>query len=140
MVFFLNILMLLFAFSGFFFGFLLSFLAPEEIKPGKKYFLFLKEALFLLISLYAFLTFLYFKFYYFIFLPLIYLSLLFFFIKKQKPFLRESFNYLFFASLYFLFLVYLNPSSLSLLFLALIFLYGFPAGTLIRAKHFEVET
>ena len=40
---------LLISFTGFIFGLLLTFIAPEELKPGKKYFLLIKEILFFLI-------------------------------------------------------------------------------------------
>ncbi len=41
---------ILFSLSGFVFGVVLALIAPEELKPGKKYFKFIRNVLFVLIT------------------------------------------------------------------------------------------
>ena len=121
------ILALLFSFTGIPLGFILSLIAPEEIIPGKKYLLFLKYLLFFGIFAagnYSFLS----KGDYLFGLIFSVIMLLSFLLAYIKTKFIELGNYLVFI---LLFLTETNK-DIALILLSLIFLYGFPAGTLIR--------
>lgn len=129
-------LFLLFSLLGFLFGLALSFLAPEELRPGKKYFVLVKNSLFYLITLFSLSVFVYFKKYHFIFIILVYFLVFFIFIKKNLAkkifFLGEILNYSFFVSTFIIFLFTPLENTPLLIFFSLLFLYGLPAGTLSR--------
>jgi len=128
---------LLFSLTGFLFGFILSLISPEELKPGKKYFLLIKKILFYSIILFSFFLFIYFKNYYFASIPLIYLILSLIIIRKQKIFLEEIFNYSFFIVIYLLFLAVKLQNNILIILPSLVFLYGLPSGTLARLRIIE---
>ena len=112
---------------GVFCGIFLAFISPEELRPGKKYFVFVRTLLF--VSLVAVLVF---SFYTFnllvVFLCL--LSLLDIFLNKISEILRFGF-------LGFFFYFGSQLDSLFLVVCSLIFLYGLPAGSLIAHKESE---
>jgi hypothetical protein len=128
---FLNqILPLLFSLTGFFFGLILSFIAPEELKPGKKYFLFIKRIIFLLLF-FTVNFFFYQSGQYFYLIPFTIIALILFVMGfRNKSIYYEIPNYLLFVIPYFL----NNNQILHLLLPSLLFLYGLPAGTLARKR------
>ena len=123
-----NILQVLFSLSGIVFGLALTYIAPEEIQPGKKYFIFLKRILFVLISgtiIYSFAV--------SINVPLLLLSLAFLlplFMVDFKIKRKEAYwlHYLFFVIAYF----FISEVQLKIILASLIFLYGFPVGSLLK--------
>jgi hypothetical protein len=119
-----NFLASLFVGFGVFCGVFLAFIAPEELKPGKKYFIFFRTLLF--ISLVAVLVFSFYTSSLLVVL-LCLVSLLDLFLNKISEILRFGFLGLFF---YF----GTQIGSLSILVFSLIFLYGLPAGSLLANK------
>lgn len=125
-----EILMLLFSLIGIFVGIALTFIAPEELKTGNKYFIIFRRSLFILISLLI-------GFYFFQAQQFLYLSLfvllagILFFLDFK---LKNNWNY---VSHYLLFLMsyFLNQNiNFHLILVSLIFLYGLPTGTLLMVK------
>ncbi|MBW2991919.1 hypothetical protein KY345_01740 [Candidatus Woesearchaeota archaeon] len=106
--------------SGVIIGAILCILAKEELKPGRKYFLFLKNILFSAVVLAA-------SFYYFFINPIISLLVLLFlpvlFIKR----FQLNLMYIAFAVIYILSTA---DDQLYLLISSLIFFAGFPIGSL----------
>ena len=122
-----KILLAALSLSGVLAGVALSYIAREELSSGKKYFLYLRYGLFVVISV----TILYSLFFQFKFLmPIffIFLVLLFIVDLKFSSKIGYLFHYLAFLAGYFLL-------EDEFLIAALIFLYGFPVGTLLRMKH-----
>ncbi|MEW5896910.1 MAG: hypothetical protein AB1668_04415 [Nanoarchaeota archaeon] len=156
-----QVLVFLLSFGGTFFGVALSRIAPEEIAPGKKYFLLLKRILFMLI----FVVVIFFAFkdksYYMLSFFALFSGALFVFEWKYSSY-KENMNlkdaditlrdeivnlkddlkedlklkplkylscvyYLLLFSPYFL----IQNDSFKLLLASLVFLYGFPLGTLL---------
>jgi len=117
---------------GFPLGLILTFIAPEELKPGRKYFLIIRYVLFSLIAVFSLLLLSFHQHYSFLALYPVYLILFWFLIHYKKSYLLEIFNYLFFISLYLVHLYLQIPYLIVLP--ALVFLYGLPAGTLIRTQ------
>ncbi len=119
------------ALSGIFFGFLLTFIAPEELKAGKKYFLILKRLIFVSV-IFVNIYFLYLQkeMVNLIIITVVGSILLFFdFMIKERYY--QIFNYI-----YFLGIVYLFNTGISIhLMYSLIFIYGLPTGTLLRRMH-----
>ena len=120
---------ILIALLGFPLGFILTLIAPEELKDGKRYFLILKHTFFALLILTAVVLLLYTGHYSFLALPVLY-PVLYCFLHHQKLLSAEAFNYAFFLLLYFS-LYYLHAPYL-IIFSSLVFLYGLPAGTLLK--------
>jgi len=121
------LLALLFSFTGIIFGLILSLIAPEEIVPGKRYLLFLKYILFFAIFVVGNYSFLLIGDYYFGLIFSIIIPVLFILTYVKLPFIEYG-NYVVFS---IMFLVEVN-FELSLILASLIFLYGFPTGTLLR--------
>ena len=123
---FLQVLAPIIAFLGFPLGLFLSFVSPEEMKPGKKYFELIQNLLLVFI--------LFFVFDYYT-LPLIISIILtvtvflvvFYWQNKHKSIIL----YLILAVL-----LYLSSNNPSLFALesSLIFMYGLPAGSLLQSK------
>lgn len=138
-----NTLMLLISLAGFIIGFILSIISPEELRPGKKYFVFIRTSLFYLITFFILSIFIYYQKYYFILILVIYLGWKLIIIKscfikkneffKEYFYLKEIMNYLFFIIVYII-LITLNNQNFQLILLTLIFLYGLPAGSLLRLR------
>ncbi|MBR9683265.1 hypothetical protein GOV03_01875 [Candidatus Woesearchaeota archaeon] len=123
-------LKLLFSLGGFLVGLLLSFIAPEELKPGKKYFILIKRILFVMLF-FTINLFLYQANQYFYLIPFTILALVLFVIElKNSSWHWEGLNYLIFIVPYFL----NTDSTFRLVLPSLLFLYGLPAGTLFRIK------
>ncbi len=118
----------LIALSGLLFGYLLTRIAPEELREGRKYFFLMKHILFILL----FITINYYFAREKMFLPL----LIFAFIMgglfvaglKLSKQIIEIGNYVIFTASYFIIL----QTGFQLLVASLVFLYGLPAGTLIK--------
>lgn len=126
-----ELLLPLFSLTGLLVGIALSFIAPEELTSGKKYFILLKQSLFVIISGIIIFSFLQSRQFY---LPLLFTlsaaALFFFDLKLKKKKYRR-----YYSLHYFLFLLpyFLNHNlSFRLILVSLIFLYGFPLGTLLR--------
>ena len=121
-------LVLLFSLTGIIFGLILAFIAPEELKIGKKYFLLLKRIIFVLIF-FLINYYLYLAENYYLLIPFTILAVVLFIIGfvQKKP-IYELFNYLIFVVPYF----FVTDNQFKLLLATLIFLYGLPTGTLLR--------
>ncbi|MEK6809266.1 MAG: hypothetical protein AABY40_01200 [Nanoarchaeota archaeon] len=112
--------------SGITAGFLLFYLAKEEMAAGKKYFILLYRLIFVLLS--GIIT--------YILYPLSYDRLIlfvFFAIVLLALDLKKHSSYAFYAH-YLLFLVGYFLSGKPVIVAAVLFLYGLPVGTLIRIK------
>tara|TARA_Y100000310_G_C20058893_1_gene524043 strand:+ start:79 stop:438 length:360 start_codon:yes stop_codon:yes gene_type:complete len=111
---------LLFALTGIVFGIILANISPEEILPGKKYFLWLKRILLLGILILM----VYFSLNNLFILIIPGLLIITFIIN-----LKVNSNYLEIAyySLFIIFYLFSNQIILSILF----FIYGLPTGTLL---------
>lgn len=132
-------LKLLFSLSGFLVGILLSIISPEEMKPGKKYFVFIKNFLFYLIVFFSLSLFYVYQLGYFLLMPLAYLAFYTILIRKQKVYWREPLNYVFFGILYLFFYVFAFENSWLIILASMIFLYGLPTGTLFRLELVEKQ-
>jgi hypothetical protein len=121
------------AYLGLLFGVILIKLAPEEQKPGKKYFILLKKILFLFII--AFLSF-YYKIN-FIFLILLLIFIIVLMLNKKLNLDKSALVYILLGIIFYL------SSKIPDLFViesVLIFLYGVPNASLIfkRKNYYEV--
>jgi len=115
---------LLFALTGVGFGALLSYIAPEELSLGKKYFIFLRNVLFFSITL--FISFLLFEINLLFAISFLLIMIALFLLKvKLGNHLLEIPSYAIFILSYFFI------DNFSLILVTLIFLYGFPVGTLV---------
>lgn len=122
------ILSIAFSLSGIIFGMILSLISPEEMLPGKRYFILLRRTLFAAISLSIVLS-----LFGNIFLSLFFLIIFTILFLSESRFNNKSFyviHYILFIIPYFL----ISEQNRSIL-ASLIFLYGFPAGTLLRIKN-----
>ena len=120
------ILQLIFGLTGIIFGIILAYIAPEEVHPGKKYFLWVKRLLLLFIILFIINSILVIKNYLLFFIPLV-LLILFLIKLKLKKNVVEIGVYLIFVLAF----ITLPQSLLAVL----IFLYGLPTGTLLMRKY-----
>ncbi|MBT4935917.1 hypothetical protein HOL21_01925 [Candidatus Woesearchaeota archaeon] len=120
---------LLFSLTGIVFGYILACIAPEELDVGKKYFVIGQHVLYTLIVILSG---------YYIFqissiacIVWILVAITFFILKmKLKNKYTEVGSYIIFAVPYFI-----NADrTFQLLLITLIFLYGFPFGTLIKIQ------
>jgi hypothetical protein len=115
------------SYIGLFMGFILALIAKEEIKPGKKYFLFLQKAILSAIFIILF-----------IFLDLNYIAILLllaciiiYITKKKKEFNDTIYTYILLSVIF-----YLSSRNINLFIIEapLIFFYGLPTGTLLTTK------
>ena len=113
--------------AGLLSGVALSYIASEELAAGQKYFIYLRSVLFILLSL-AILYSLYSSFLFLVPLFFVLFAILFVVDLKIESAMAYLFHYLAFLTAYFLI-------QDGILIAALLFLYGFPAGTLLRIKH-----
>ncbi len=126
----INVLPFLFSISGIFVGYGLALISPEELDGGKKYFILTKQFLFL--ANFALISFNLLNY------QVLGLSLLVVFIAmvlfvlliRKDDFWLEVPIYSLFVIPYFFF----SNLTLKLLLVSLIFLYGFPLGSLIKMK------
>jgi hypothetical protein len=130
-----ELLMLLISIMGIVFGYILTFVAFEELKDSKKYFLLMKIVLgicFLSVISYGFIVN---QSYYLltIFLSLgIILLLLNLLVFKKLYF--ELINYLYFMVAYFL----ISELIIQAILAVMIFLYGLPTGSLLKKVAYEL--
>ena len=115
----------LISFSGLILGIILISIAPEEQKPGKKYFILMQNILFVLI---IFFFLFYLQVNLFIFLAVIILTTYFLRIKTKNNFIRSFLIYFALGVVFFLSSVNLN---LFLIESVLIFLSGMPTSSLL---------
>lgn len=114
---------LLTSLTGLLFGYILTYIAPEEINLSRKYFLLMKRIIFVIIGI-TITYFLAVKSLWWIFLILIFVGILLMELKiKHRQ--KEIIIYLSFIIPYF----FINEK---LLLASLIFLYGFPLGSMLR--------
>ena len=117
----------LIVFFGLIIGIILAYIAPEELKDGKKYFIFLQN--FLLLLILFFLLYLYkFNLALNILISLALFFLLYFYLNNKK---HQKIKYIDYAFLGIIFYLSAKNTSLFLVQSALIFIYGFPAGSLL---------
>lgn len=121
----------LFSLTGIFFGLILSFIAPEELSPGRKYFIFLRRSLFVLAVL--LILFMFHKQLYLISAFLVLSAVLLVLDVTIKKHFVSFLPYLLFLPVFFL----NTKPPFHLVLATLIFLYGFPLGTLLRVKDEE---
>ena len=122
---------LLLALSGFIAGMALSFFVPEELRPGQKYFRIVKTGLLAALAV-ALGYFLWGKAAVFSIFLVSAVVLLAINLEFTYPWL-ELFNYSFLIIFYFL----LPEKNFQLFIASFIFIYGLPAGTLVRTIDYE---
>jgi len=105
-------------FLGLFVGLLIGFMAKEELKAGKKYFLYLQKVIFILVVFFVFYDF---GFWLLGLLFVVFFSILLFQIKKDYH------RVLYFVLAAFLFMSFFEEN---MVVPALVFFYGFPTGSL----------
>jgi len=127
-----DVLILLFSLMGVVLGVILTLIAPEEIREGKKYFVLLKRFIFITIYLLVF-VYLINQIYLY---PFVLFSVILFILdfKSNKKILYVL-HYLVFIPPYFL----NTNQNFQLILASLIFLYGFPVGSLLRIEHEKEE-
>lgn len=109
---------------GYVLGVGLGYIAPEELKPGKKYFIWLERILFVL----TFLPIIYFfRESFLVLLPAILLLILLFIPFKYRA-------YAAFGVFLIWFFLIRSDSLVVMLEASAIFLYGLPAGTLLKGE------
>ena len=118
------ILALIGAFSGLFVGMLLGYITKEELKPGKKYFIWMQNIILILAAIFVLYSF-QFHIILFILIGLILTLALIYF----KP--KAIIGYIILAVLI---LLIIEDTNFFLLTSSLTFLYGFPTGSLILTK------
>ena len=125
-----QILVLLGAFSGIGLGYALARIAPEELDAGKKWFILLKNALYFA----AFVPAIFFNldYYFSLALILVVLSLGFFVaLSYIKSGLKEIVVYMLFSLVFYF---SLRNEVTFVLSSSFIFLYGLPAGSLLKTR------
>ena len=113
---------LIFSLTGVIFGIILANIAPEEILPGKKYFLWLKRIL--LFSIFLFIGYNIFLVEKYLLLILLLLLLILFILELK---LESNYYEIGYYFIFILAYVFLSSTILAVL----IFLYGLPTGTLL---------
>jgi len=115
------------AYLGLFIGFILAITAKEELKAGKKYFIFLQKVILLLIFIFLLL---------FIDLDYILVLLILAFIIVAVLKRRTKFNELPYIYIILAVIFYLSSKKLNLFIIesSLIFLYGLPTGSLLTKR------
>ena len=115
------------AYLGLFVGFILAIMAKEELKAGKKYFLFLQKIILLLI--FVFLLIYIDSNYILVLLLLVFIII--YLLKRKRKFNELPYIYIILAVIF-----YLSSKNLDLFVIesSLIFLYGLPTGSLMTTK------
>jgi hypothetical protein len=137
-----NILFFLIILLGILGGFIASMLALEELKDGRKYFVWLKRTLFFLILLCAISLL---AINGFLIRSIVYLILggtLFYFSIAKWPKKKgkvELLTYLFFLILLLCFAFIQINEGQTLILVSLMLLYGIPTGTLLHLKYIDEE-
>ena len=123
-----NLLVILASFIGLGAGYLLALISPEEMKHGEKYFLFLEKALRVLAFAPAVYMGVMLLSWFYVVLFVVGVAMLFFIDFKYSVVLL----YMLFAIM----IPFTAPDETTYLVQAsLVFLYGLPAGSLLRIKH-----
>ena len=117
-------LALIVSFSGIFVGMLLGYIAKEELKPGKKYFIWMQNIILILAAIFVL-----YSFHLNIILSIIIGLLITLGIIYFKP--KAVIGYILLAILIF---ISIGNTNLFILTSSLTFLYGFPTGSLILTK------
>lgn len=115
------------SYIGLFVGFILAIIAKEEIKPGKKYFIFLQKLILLLIFIFL-LVFIKLNY---ILVLLILVFIVIYLLKTKKEFNESPYIYIVLSVVFYLSLKIL---SLFVIESSLIFIYGLPTGSLLTKK------
>jgi len=115
------------AYLGLFIGILLAIMAKEEIKPGKKYFIFLQKIILLLIFIFL----LIYTDLNYILILLILALIIVHLLKTKKEFNELPYIYIILSIIFFLSSKILNFFIIES---SLIFLYGLPTGSLLTNK------
>lgn len=116
-------------FVGLFAGFFLAIIAKEELKIGKKYFVFLQKIILLLIFVFLL-----------VFIKLNYILVLlilaFIAVYAAKNYFKDKFDEMFYVYIILAVIFYLSSKELNLFIIesSLIFLYGLPSGSLLMRK------
>lgn len=118
------LIILIIAFLGLYFGLIIGYMAEEELKPGRKYFVALKHLLFLVILALFFIKNP--SIIFIIFLAL--LIIIFSFSKYRETLYYFTLAVVFFLSWHFNGFALIAP---------LIFLYGFPVGSIYLYNHLK---
>ncbi len=115
------------SYLGLFIGFILAIVAKEELKQGKKYFIFLKKMILLLIFIFLLL----FIELNYILILLILAFIIIYLLKTKKEFNESPYIYIILSVVF-----YLSSRKLNLFIIesSLILLYGLPTGTLLTKK------
>jgi hypothetical protein len=126
-----NIIFVVIGLGGILGGLLLSFIAPEELNKGKKYFFILKRALFIAIMvLNSYFIFLKDEMITLVVVMIIGVMLLIFdFVISKRIYQILNYVYLFVIP------ILINTNINPYLIYSLIFIYGLPTGTLLRKMH-----
>lgn len=128
-------LVIIVSFLGIFAGILLSFIAPEELKPGKKYLWFFQHAMAILILIFFF-AFQRFDFWHMVIYGILFLLLMYYCHITDIEF--EFHRFLFVASAVILFLSY-DLQNWFVLEGAAIFLYGLPTASLYVLSNIKLK-
>ena len=118
------VLALIGAFSGLFIGMLLGYITKEELKPGKKYFIWMQNIILILAAIFVLYSFQLHIILSILIGLILTLALIYF-----KP--KAIIGYIILA---ILILLIIEDINFFILTASLIFLYGFPTGSLILAK------
>lgn len=122
------VLVSLAVFSGLLVGWLVGVIAKEELKPGKKYLVLLKRflfcAVFLIAAIFIVSS---------IWLTLVFIGALIYFFAGEYP-LKDVVVYLLFGIVF-----YLSVERLFLLQASLMFIYGFPVGSLMYFEKKKIK-
>ena len=119
----------LICYIGLFVGFFLAIIAKEELKAGKKYFLFLQKIILLLIFVFL-LVFIKLNY----ILVLLILGLIVVYVAKN--YFKDKIDDVFYFYIILSIIFYLSSKELNLFIIesSLIFLYGLPTGSLLMRK------
>ena len=117
------------SYIGLFVGFILAMIAEEEIKPGKKYLIYLQKIILLLIFIFL-VTYINLNY------TLAILILAFIIIHIIKKSYKKEFNEIPYTYIILAIIFYLSSKNPNLFVIesSLIFLYGLPAGSLLTKK------
>ena len=118
---------LLISLGGIICGYLLTYIAPEEIDAGQRYFLFLKRSLWVILALTSLFFFIKAQNILWGILFFLALGILFTITLFWKHVVIEIVNYITFLSI-----ILLSQKEAQLLLASVVFLYGLPAGTLLK--------
>ncbi len=131
----MTILPLLLSLTGLLGGIALSFIAPEEMKPGWKYFQIAKLSLFIVLA--GVISYSLWSIQNFVGLGIFGAIAIIIFILnfKLKSAWMEIINYLLFITPYFF-----QSDQFQIITASLLFLYGLPAGTLLWKMNYETKT